>query len=319
MFQHSPAPVFQMTLLTSVLAVAIAGCSESALIKQASQRTQSTQLQSGATQPQGIPQPSDSYALAIDRASSAYTIGQSARSQDDWRLVADRWQQAVDLMAAVPGASPHHPIAAQKLLDYQRNLTFARKQANLPETPVLTVADRQPKPSGFAKSPQPSNPVATSVAAPAPITTPPVTPIPAPAITTLPPGQIIGAQAGRRVFHVPIVRRAGNTPVIAVMFNGTQSYEMIVDTGASGTLITQPMATALRLKTVGQTSVDTASAQAVSFPLGHVTSMEAGGAMVNDVMVAIAGPELTLGLLGHDFFGHYDIILRENEVLFQER
>ena len=41
-----------------------------------------------------------------------------------------------------------------------------------------------------------------------------------------------------RVFRVPIKRRSGRTPVIDVTFNGGQSFEMIVDTGASKTLIT---------------------------------------------------------------------------------
>jgi predicted aspartyl protease len=107
--------------------------------------------------------------------------------------------------------------------------------------------------------------------------------------------------------------------VIAVTFNGSQTYEMIVDTGASGTLITPAMATALGIQPVGETIVDTASAQGVSFALGYVDSIAVGGAVAQNVLVAMGGPELTLGLLGHDFFGNYDIIIRENEVEFQER
>jgi predicted aspartyl protease len=107
--------------------------------------------------------------------------------------------------------------------------------------------------------------------------------------------------------------------VIAVTFNGSQTYEMIVDTGASGTLITSGMATSLGIRSVGETSVDTASAQGVSFSLGYVDSIAVGGAVARNVLVAMGGPELTLGLLGHDFFGNYDITIRENEVEFRER
>jgi predicted aspartyl protease len=107
--------------------------------------------------------------------------------------------------------------------------------------------------------------------------------------------------------------------VIAVTFNGNQTYEMILDTGASGTLITSAMASSLGIRSVGQTSVDTASAQGVSFSLGYVDSMDVGGAVAHNVLVAMGGPELSLGLLGHDFFGNYDIVIRETEVEFRER
>ena len=38
------------------------------------------------------------YQRAINRASSAVAIGQSAQSQDDWALAAGRWQQAIGLI-----------------------------------------------------------------------------------------------------------------------------------------------------------------------------------------------------------------------------
>ncbi|MHC5830812.1 MAG: retroviral-like aspartic protease family protein, partial [Nostoc sp.] len=46
------------------------------------------------------------------------------------------------------------------------------------------------------------------------------------------------------VFTAPIKRRIGGTPIVEVTFNGQQKFEMIVDTGASGTVITQEMADA---------------------------------------------------------------------------
>ena len=53
------------------------------------------------------------------------------------------------------------------------------------------------------------------------------------------------------VYRIPIKRRSGNTPIIDVTFNGQKTFEMIFDTGASGTLITQSMANALQLKPSG--------------------------------------------------------------------
>ena len=119
------------------------------------------------------------------------------------------------------------------------------------------------------------------------------------------------------VFIAPIKRRIGGTPIIEVTFNGTQRFEMIVDTGASGTVITQKIAAALGVVPTGKAKANTASAKAVEFPIGYLDSMEAGGMTVNKVSVAIAGTELETGLLGHDFFGNYDITIKRNVVEFR--
>lgn len=116
------------------------------------------------------------------------------------------------------------------------------------------------------------------------------------------------------VFTVPIKRRVGGTPVIEVNFNGNRQFEMIVDTGASGTVITQKMAKSLGVKAVGKAQANTASAKAIEFPVGYVDSMEAAGVQVNQVAVAIGGKELEVGLLGHDFFGNYDLTIKRNVV-----
>jgi predicted aspartyl protease len=94
---------------------------------------------------------------------------------------------------------------------------------------------------------------------------------------------------------------------------------MILDTGASGTVITSQMATALNVVPVGEASVDTASDRNVTFPLGYVNSIEVGGAIAQDVLVAVAGPNLGVGLLGQDFFSHYDVVVRQDVVEFRER
>lgn len=239
------------------------------------------------------PQPPDPYQQAISRASSAFTISQSARSQDDWRLVASRWQQAIDLLASVPAASPNRSLAQTKLAEYRRNLDYAQQQASrstaLANPDGVVVLRNQP-----ASQPVAPRPFA---AAPAPASS--------------------GGAGG--VYQVPIVRRAGGTPVINVTFNGSRQFEMILDTGASGTVITSQMATALNVVPVGEASVDTASDRNVTFPLGYVNSIEVGGAIAQDVLVAVAGPNLGVGLLGQDFFSHYDVVVRQDVVEFRER
>jgi predicted aspartyl protease len=122
-----------------------------------------------------------------------------------------------------------------------------------------------------------------------------------------------------RVFQAKIKRREGGTPVIDVTFNNQQTFEMIVDTGASSTVITQQMARAMAVVPVAKLKFDTASAKGVEMPLGSLQSVEAGGAVAKGLLVAIAGPTLGTGLLGHDFFGQYDITIKQDVVEFHVR
>lgn len=263
-------------------------------------------IKAKATQPASRPTSSttsttsktDPFQLAIDRASSAYTIGKSAQSRDDWRLVAKRWQQAIELMKSVPASSSRHSQVRQKLTQYQKNLVYAQQQANRPTVTVNPDGVIILPPAALPQQPKPpSTPIAAAVPQAAPVT----------------------QTSNRGIFYAPIVRRAGSTPVIRVMFNNSQPFDMIVDTGASGTLITRQMANTLGVVPVAQASVDTASQRGVTFPLGYVQSIEVGGAVASNVLVAVGGSELDVGLLGHDFFGHYDVTIRENEVEFRER
>ena len=142
----------------------------------------------------------------------------------------------------------------------------------------------------------------------------------APGGRTIDLGSLCGTDEGnKRVFQARIKRRAGGTPVIDVTFNGGQTFEMIVDTGASGTMITRRMASALRVVPVKTVKADTASAVGVEFPVGYVQSIAVDGAVASKVLVAIAGPEQDMGLLGHDFFGNYDVTIKRDVVEFHRR
>jgi predicted aspartyl protease len=255
----------------------------------------------------------NSYEKAIARATAANSITRLAQSRDDWRLVADRWQQAIQLMGTVPKTSPRQVQAQKKLTEYRRNLAYAQQQTRRSsELPFGEITVRLPQsyPTSASRSALPIAPTANAPSTLSQTVSLPATP--ATSVSRLDAGQ-------PRIFSVPIVRRAGSTPVVSVTFNGSQSFEMIVDTGASGTLITRAMANALRVVPVGQANVDTASQRNVTVPLGYVNSMSVGGAMAQNVLVAVAGPELSIGLLGHDFFGGYDVTIREHEVEFSER
>jgi aspartyl protease family protein len=119
------------------------------------------------------------------------------------------------------------------------------------------------------------------------------------------------------VFLAKIKRREANIPVIEVTFNGKQKFEMMVDSGASGTVITPAMANALGVVLQGTVQAQTPNGVA-TFPLGRLTSIEAGGLAVNNVVVAIS-PSLDIGLLGQDFFGNKDITIKQDVIEFRSR
>jgi aspartyl protease family protein len=130
-----------------------------------------------------------------------------------------------------------------------------------------------------------------------------------------PPAKSPGNQ---KVFQAKIKRRDAGTPVIDVVFNGNKTFEMIVDTGASGTLITQRMASALGVRPVRTGRAGIADGSIVEFPIGVVRSIRVGGAVIQNVEVAIA-KQMQIGLLGHDFFGNYDVKITKDVVEFYVR
>lgn len=116
-----------------------------------------------------------------------------------------------------------------------------------------------------------------------------------------------------------IKRRTSGIPIIDVTFNGKQKFEMMLDTGASGTVITPKMANALRVKPVGKIKATIADGKQTEFLVGFVDSIEAGGVKVTDVPVAIGGSDANPGLLGQDFFGDYEIRINPNSNVIEFR
>jgi clan AA aspartic protease (TIGR02281 family) len=116
------------------------------------------------------------------------------------------------------------------------------------------------------------------------------------------------------VYRVKIKQRLASTPVIEVWLNG-QPFDMILDTGASHTLITQNMAQTLGLQPQGYVAVTIADGSSVNLPIGSVRSVQVAGIRAQDLKVIIAN-KANVGLLGHDFFGGFDIQIKRNEVEF---
>ncbi|BAZ06445.1 retropepsin-like aspartic protease family protein [Calothrix sp. NIES-3974] len=339
---------------TRILIIAIAVSSSAVACRQARQVNVSSPVPSVAAtneatpvspQPVASPNQAHTFELALDKAAGAHSINQSARSPSDWLLVASQYRDAIALLRLIEENSPFYGISQTKIAEYERLALAAQKRAQNPTTPMREVAEV----SGQSQSAPPSSTISNRSV---PIPVPPVavasprTIDPAPAVSQVVTQENLAPVTPRpattpnqpvtlsrssspstqvpkfytqqtQVFSVPIKRRAGGTPVIEVTFNGTQKFEMIVDTGASGTVITQSMADALRVVPVTISKANTASAKGVEFPIGYVNSMEANGIRVGRTAVAIASNDLETGLLGHDFFDGYDVTIRRHVVEFR--
>lgn len=72
---------------------------------------------------------SDTFREGVNKAISAANLTQLAKSQDEWKAVESKWQEAITLMNAVSSDSPNYAVAQQKIVEYQRNLSYAKKNA----------------------------------------------------------------------------------------------------------------------------------------------------------------------------------------------
>lgn len=292
-----------LIFLSGVLALTGVGCSSDKQTRQSERVSTSVNTASGVVAPSKtakakVVAPAESgsnrlssYDLALDKADSAFNISQSAQSSDDWQLVASQWRDAIALMQTLPTNSPYNAIAKTKIAQYQQHLIQAQQQADRITESKSDRTAAIPDPALVQDSP-------VDIEVPPPSVEP----------------------QERLVFQAAIERRIGGTPVIYVTFNGDRKVEMIVDTGASGTVLTQQTANDLGLVPTAKAKANTASAKAVEFPIGYVDSIQVGGAVVKDVPVAIAPASvLETGLLGHDFFGNYDVTIKRDVVEFRPR
>ena len=125
-----------------------------------------------------------------------------------------------------------------------------------------------------------------------------------------------GGRSGR--FIAKIKRRESGIPVIDVKFNDKYTFEMMLDTGASLTVLTPKMANALKFRADGIIYVATPSDRQVEVLTGLLSSASVGGATSKNIRVAISS-FLDMGLLGQNFFSEYDITIKEDTIEFRKR
>ncbi len=74
--------------------------------------------------------PAQGWRLAINKATSAAELTQTAQTKADWETVASQWTEAIKLLKIVPSDHPEYNRAQQKIVEYQRNLEYAQRVAN---------------------------------------------------------------------------------------------------------------------------------------------------------------------------------------------
>jgi len=71
----------------------------------------------------------DSFPQAVRVAEQAANDSKTAQSREDWLVVAAKWQQASDLMAAVPSKHPRYTTALNRTALYRQNSDKAQQEA----------------------------------------------------------------------------------------------------------------------------------------------------------------------------------------------
>jgi aspartyl protease family protein len=118
--------------------------------------------------------------------------------------------------------------------------------------------------------------------------------------------------------RIPIKRYQAKTPIIDVKFNGNYTTEMVVDTGASGILITQTTADNIKINFPGKAKGSLADGSIVEFDTGTIDSIAVGSLKMNSPKVTIA-PKASIGLLGHEFLDNYDWKIVDTFIEFRKR
>lgn len=116
------------------------------------------------------------------------------------------------------------------------------------------------------------------------------------------------------VATIPVVKQMGGTPVVPVTLKGskgTQQVDMLFDTGASGTLITPSMASAVGVIITGSAVVTVADGRQVEIPVGYVDTLQVGNLVVKDLWVGIGGD---IALLGQDVYGEYGLSIGKSQI-----
>jgi aspartyl protease family protein len=106
--------------------------------------------------------------------------------------------------------------------------------------------------------------------------------------------------------------------VVKVLFNGEHEFEMFFDTGATGTAITKQMLEILGIEPMGYGMFGSASAKKFPAAITQINQVEVGGVVKKNLIAGVLNA-LDIGLLGQDFYGHYDILIKTDVIELRPR
>ena len=75
-----------------------------------------------------VADPGNTFETAMQFARQAAEKVESAESLDDWQRIDQAWLEAINLLKLVPAESSNHSVAQQKIVEYSKNLTYAKQQ-----------------------------------------------------------------------------------------------------------------------------------------------------------------------------------------------
>jgi hypothetical protein len=117
------------------------GSSEMAIQKEGNSAPKQTGVPSSTTSTTVA----DPFAEAVRLAERTSASGRSAKSSADWLGLASQWQQASDLMAAVPASDSRYKTAQSRVTDYRRNSEISLAKAKeVQAVPSPETAPTQP-------------------------------------------------------------------------------------------------------------------------------------------------------------------------------
>lgn len=125
-------------------------------------------------------------------------------------------------------------------------------------------------------------------------------------------------QQQKQIIRIPIKRFSSGTPIVEVLFNDSCRFDMVLDTGASMTFLTQRMGSLLNITPIHMGRFGMADGRIIQEPIGIVNSVALDRARVEHLKVGISSTSRE-GLLGQNFFGRYDMHILRNTIELHPR
>jgi len=70
--------------------------------------------------------PDNDFRQAVNQATRAASLTQTATTKQQWQQVIVAWEQAITGMKKIPANSPKYKISQPKIVEYQNNLKYAK-------------------------------------------------------------------------------------------------------------------------------------------------------------------------------------------------